>query len=52
MTRAAEKRRPVCLLHDLSQIHHRDPVGDVLDNRQIVADEQKGDPDLLLKVQQ
>ena len=35
-----------------AEIHHRHPVGDVLDHRQIVADEQVGNPELRLQVLQ
>jgi hypothetical protein len=31
-------------LDDLAQVHHRDPVADVVDDPQIVGDEQVGDP--------
>ena len=30
------------LLHDPAQVHHRDPVADVVDHRQVVRDEQVG----------
>ena len=35
---------------DPAEVHHRDPVGDVPDHRQVVADEDVGDPQLLLQV--
>ena len=37
-------------LDDLAQVHHRDPVGDVPDHRQVVGDEQVGQPELVLQV--
>ena len=36
--------------HDLAQIHHQYPVGDVLDHRQVVGDEQKREPQLALQI--
>ena len=39
-------------LHDLAQVHHGDPVGDVPDDRQVVRDEQVGQPELVLQVLQ
>ena len=37
---------------DLAQIHHRDPVGEVLDDREVVADEKKRKPKLALQIPQ
>jgi hypothetical protein len=31
------------LLDDLAEVHHRNPVGDVLDDVQVVRDEQEGE---------
>ena len=39
-------------LDDPAEIHHRNALGDVLDNRQIVGDEEIGEPELLLQVLQ
>src|SRR5262245_57897300 len=39
-------------LHDLPKVHDRDAVADVLDDREVVRDEQVGDPVLLLQVDQ
>lgn len=33
-------------LHDLAEVHDRGPVGDVLDHRHAVGDEQEGHPEL------
>ena len=37
-------------LDDPAQVHDRDPVADVLDHRQVVGDEQVGQPELLLQL--
>src|SRR5205814_8491674 len=37
-------------LHDLAQVHDRDPVRDVLDDGQVVGDEQVGQLELRLQV--
>src|SRR5215471_11631856 len=37
-------------LDDAAEIHHRDACADVLDDRQIVRDEEIGQPELLLQV--
>ena len=39
-------------LDDLAEVHHRHPVADVLDDRQVVGDEQVGQPEPLLEVGQ
>ena len=49
--RGCEHRRPG-VLHDPAEVHHRHPVGDVLHHRQVVRDEQVGQPELLLQVLQ
>ena len=36
--------------HDTPQVHHRDAVGDVSDNAQVVRDEQKGKAEPGLKI--
>ena len=38
------------LFHDLPLEHHRDAVADMVDNRDVVADEQVGEAQLLLEV--
>ena len=37
-------------LDDLAQVHHRDPVGDVADDAEVVGDEHVGEPELVLQV--
>ena len=37
-------------LHDLAEVHHRDLLGDVLHHREVVGDEEIGEPPLLLQV--
>ena len=37
-------------LHDLAEVHHGDAVGDVLDDREVVGDEQVGQSELILQV--
>jgi hypothetical protein len=37
-------------LHDLSDVHHGDPVRDVAHDGQVVGDEYVGQPELLLEV--
>ena len=39
-------------LDDAAEIHHGDPVADMLDHREIVRDEQIGQPELVLQVHQ
>ena len=39
-------------LHDPAQVHHRDPVGDVPDHREVVGDEQVGQAELGLELVQ
>ncbi len=39
-------------LDHLAEIHHRHPIGDRLDHRQIVADEQIGETEALLQIAQ
>ena len=36
-------------LDDPAEVHHRDPVADVADDRQVVGDEQVGQPELALE---
>ena len=48
--RVVEDRIHRALLDDLAQVHHRHPVGRVVDDRQVVGDEQVGEPVLLLEV--
>ncbi len=52
MLRVVVKRVAVGQFDDLAQVHHRDPVGDVAHHRQVVADEQVGQAELLLQVLQ
>jgi hypothetical protein len=37
---------------DLAQIHHRNPMGEVLDDREIVTDEKERKPKIALQVPQ
>ena len=37
-------------LDDLAQVHHRDPVGDVADDAEVVRDEEIGELELVLEV--
>ncbi len=39
-------------LHDPADVHHRDAVADVLDHRQVVRDEEVGEPQLVLQLEQ
>ena len=36
-------------LHELAQVHHRHPIGDVADDREVMGDEQVGQPELRLE---
>src|SRR5437667_11285754 len=36
-------------LDDLSQVHHRDSIGDVADHGEVMRNEQVGDPELALE---
>ena len=36
-------------LHDPAEVHHRDPVADVAHDRQVVGDEQVGQPESVLE---
>jgi len=38
--------------HDAAQIHHSDAIGDVADHRQVMGDEDVGDPELVLDLLQ
>jgi hypothetical protein len=52
MSRYAEDPLTRSLLDQLAQVHHGDLVGQVLDGRQVVGDEQAGEPEVALKVRQ
>ena len=52
MTGRGEQRLGVRGLDDGAEIHHRDAVGDVLDHREVVRDENIGKPEPLLQVPQ
>ena len=43
-------RPPVAGLDDLAEVHHRDPVADVPHHGQVVGDEEVGEPELVLQV--
>ena len=51
---AARRRAPSvgAELDDAADIHHRDTVGDVLDDREVVRDEEVGEVELVLQVLQ
>ena len=49
MARIAEQLVGRRGLHDLAEIHYGDAVGDVLHDREIVADEDVGEPEALLQ---
>ena len=48
---AVNRSAPVRQLDDLAEIHHRDAVRQVLDDRQIVADEQQRQPEFVLQIE-
>ena len=50
MQRRGEQRVARRQLDDAAEIHHGDAMADVLHHREIVRDEQVGDPELLLQV--
>ena len=50
--RVVEHRRARADLDDLAEIHHRDAVADALDHRHVVRDEQEGEAEALLQVEQ
>ena len=50
MLLVAEQLPPVGELGDAAQVHHRDPVADVLDDAHVVGDEHVGQPELALEV--
>ncbi len=52
MSRLAIQGIAVGDLGDLAQVHHGDPVGDVLDHRQVVRDEQVRQVELALQIRQ
>jgi hypothetical protein len=37
-------------LHDAAEVHHRDPVAKILNDRQVVRDEQAREPELAVQV--
>lgn len=49
MMRIPVKIRPIGDLHDLPQIHHRDPLREMPHHGQIMRDEDKGDAKLPLQ---
>ena len=52
VVRALEQRVAVRGLDDRAQVHHRDPVADVPDHRQVVGDEQVRQPEVVLQLLQ
>ncbi len=50
MLRPGEQLLPGALLDHPPQVHHRDPVRDVFDDREVVSDEQTGEAELTLEV--
>ena len=51
VARRADDRLGRADLHDLAEVHHRDPVGDDPGQRQVVGDEQVGQPALRAQVE-
>ena len=52
MARVLEDLAPAALLDDAAEIHHGDPVADMLDHAEIVADHDVGEPHLVLEFEQ
>ena len=52
MHRIAEQLATRRELDHAAGAHHRDAVGDIIDDREVVRDEEIGEPDLLLQVLQ
>ena len=52
MVRRREQRAPVGELDDLAEIHHRDAMRQVLDDRKVMADEQQREAEFVLQVGQ
>jgi hypothetical protein len=50
MQRLAVELLGAAELGKVAEIHHRDAVADVLDDREVVRDEQIGEPELLLQI--
>ena len=50
--RIVEQLLAVPDFHHVPEIHHRDPITDVADDREVVGDEQVREPELVLKVLQ
>ena len=50
MERPRVDRVAIGELHHLAQVHHRDPVAGVPDDREVVGDEQVGQPEAVLEV--
>ena len=48
--RLGVERRAGRRLHDAAEIHHGDAVGDMLDDRKVVRDEEVGEPAIALQV--
>ena len=49
VARAREETPPVANFNNLTEIHHRNPIGDVAHHGEIVGDEQIGDAKFLLQ---
>src|SRR6266851_6062466 len=52
MARILEDLLPAALLDDAAEIHHGDAVADMLDDAEIVADHDVGQPHLVLELEQ
>ena len=50
--RVLEDRTPRADFDDLAEIHHRHPVADTLDDRHIVRNEDEGDAEVALQIDQ
>src|SRR5690606_37628576 len=52
MPRPLENGLAIGNLDDIAKIHHRDPVGDMVDHREIVRDEEIGQAEPFLQIEQ
>ena len=52
MLRRREQLFGVRALHDPADIHHRDPLADMLDDAQVMGDEEIGQPKSLLEFEE
>src|SRR5271163_75675 len=52
MNRITKQRGAICDLDDAAGAHHRYPVSDVVDDREVMRDEEISKPQLLLQIHQ